>query len=82
MELTEFGAILSIMPSLCPERRVLSDAVVAAVASFYRAEDAYASAKSKKMADVDELGIALATARSSELEAREALHNHVKQHGC
>jgi hypothetical protein len=70
------------MPSLCPERRVLSDAVVAAVASLYRAEDAYASAKSKKTADVDELGIALATARSSELEAREALHNHVKQHGC
>jgi hypothetical protein len=70
------------MPSLCQERRVLSDAVVAAVTSLYRAEDAYTSAKSKKSADVDELGIALANARRSEREAREALHNHVKQHGC
>ena len=59
---------------------MLSDAVVAAVTSLYRAEDAYTSAKSKKY--VDELGIALANARRSEREAREALHNHVKQHGC
>jgi hypothetical protein len=70
------------MPSKCPERRVLSDAVAASVVSLYRAKKAYASAKSKKTADVDELGIAVSAAWKSELEATAALENHIKEHGC
>jgi hypothetical protein len=75
-------AILSIMPSPCPERRVLSDAVVAAVASVYRAKEAHESAKLKKTADVDQLASALLAARKSGREATRALETHVKKHGC
>ena len=70
------------MPSLCTERRILSDTVVAAVASVYRAKEAYESAKSKKTADVDKLSVVLAAARKSERDATRALGDHIKQHGC
>jgi Xaa-Pro aminopeptidase len=61
---------------------VLSDAVVAAVASVYRAKEDYESAKAKKTADVDQLATVLAAERKSEREATRALENHVREHGC
>ena len=74
--------ILSLMPSKCPERKVLSDAVAAAVASVYRAKRAYDSAKEKNTENVEEIGVFLAAARKTELEATTAFENHVKEHGC
>ena len=70
------------MPNKCPDRKVLSDAVVAAVASVYRAKRAYDSARMKNSENVEEIGIFLAAARKSELEATTALEDHVKEHGC
>ena len=74
--------ILSIMPSKCPERKVLSDAVAAAVASVYRAKRAYDSAKEKNSANTEEIGIFLAAALKTEFEATTALQDHVREHGC
>ena len=76
------GDVLSLMPSLCTERRILSDTVVAAVASVYRAKRAYDSAKMKNTENVEEIGIFLAAARKTELEATKAFEDHVKEHGC
>ena len=70
------------MPSKCPERKVLSDAVAAAVASAYRAKRGYDAAKLKNSENIDAIGIFLAAARKSELEATVALENHVKEHEC
>jgi hypothetical protein len=64
------------------ERKVLSDAVAAAVAISYRAKKTYDSAKAKRTADVDELAAALAAARKTELEAPRALQDHFREHGC
>jgi hypothetical protein len=69
------------MPSTCPKRRVLFKAVADAVQAVYRAKRAYDSAKMKNTENVEEIGIFLATARKTELEATEALHNHIKEHG-
>ena len=70
------------MPSGCPERKVLSDAVAASVASALRAKKAYDAAKSKRMANIAELLTALANARKTELDATNAFNDHVKNHGC
>ena len=70
------------MPMRCSERRVLSKAVAAAVQAVYRAKRAYDSAKMKNTENVEEIGIFLAAARKTELEATTALENHVKEHGC
>ena len=70
------------MPSKCPERRVLSKAVAAAVQAAYRAKRAYDSAKMKNTENVEEIGSFLAAARKTELEATTAFENHVKEHGC
>jgi hypothetical protein len=70
------------MPSKCPERKVLSNAVVAAVASVYRAKKAYDAAKSKNTENVDAIATFLAAARKTELETTAALENHDKEHGC
>ena len=47
----------SIMPSTCPERRLLSKAVAAAVQAVYRAKRAYDSAKMKNTENVEEIGM-------------------------
>ena len=74
--------ILSIMPSKCPERRVLAAAVAAAVQAVYRAKRAYDSAKMKNTENVEEIGIFLAAAGKTEVEATQAFENHIKEHGC
>ena len=63
--------ILSIMPSKCPERRVLAAAVAAAVQAVYRAKRAYDSAKMKNTENVEEIGIFLAAARKTEVRQRK-----------
>ena len=70
------------MPSKCPERKALADAVTAAVQAVYRAKRAYDSAKMKNTENVEEIGIFLAAARKTEIEATTALQDHVKEHGC
>ena len=70
------------MASKCPERKALSDAVTAAVASVHRAKRAYDSAKEKNTENVEEIGIFLAAARKTELEATIAFEDHVKEPGC
>jgi hypothetical protein len=65
----------------CLGCRVLSDAVVAAMASVYRAKGAYESAKSRKASNVGQLAADLAVARKSERVAAKALEDHVKEHG-
>jgi hypothetical protein len=70
------------MPTKCPERKALAAAVAAAVQTVYRAKRAYDSAKMKNTENVEEIGIFLAAARQTELEATTAFENHVKEHGC
>ena len=70
------------MTMRCPERRVLSKAVAAAVQAVYRAKRAYDSAKMKNTENVEEIGIFLAAARKTELEATTAFENHVREHAC
>ena len=70
------------MPSTCPERKLLSKAVAAAVQAVYRAKRAYDSAKMKNTENVEEIGMFLAATRKTELEAMTAFENHVKEHGC
>jgi hypothetical protein len=66
----------------CPERKILSKTVAAAVQAVYRAKRAYDSAKVKNSENVEEIGIFLAAARKTEFEATTALQNHVREHGC
>jgi hypothetical protein len=66
------------MPTKCPERKALA----AAVQTVYRAKRAYDSEKMKNTENVEEIGIFLAAARKTELEATTAFENHVKEHGC
>ena len=70
------------MASKCPERKVLAAAVAAAVQVVYRAKRAYDSAKEKNTENVEEIGIFLAAARKTELEATTSFENHVREHGC
>jgi hypothetical protein len=70
------------MPTKCPERRSLAAAVAAAVQAVNRAKRAYDSAKVKNTENVEEIGIFLAAARKTELEATKAFEDHVKEHGC
>jgi hypothetical protein len=58
------------------------DAVVATVASVYRAKQAYESAKSQKASNVQQLASDLAIARKAERVATKALGDDVKKHGC
>ena len=78
----DYPVILSIMPSKCPERKALAAAVAAAVQAVYRAKKAYDSAKVKNTENVEEIGIFLAAARKTEVEATKAFEDHVKEHGC
>ena len=80
--MTGLPVILSIMPSKCPERRVLAAAVAAAVQAVYRAKRAYDSAKMKNTENVEEIGIFLVAARKTEVESTQAFENHIKEHGC
>jgi hypothetical protein len=70
------------MPSTCPERKGLVAAVAAAVQASYRATKAYDSAKMKNSENAEEIGIFLAAARKTEVEATRAFEDHVKKHGC
>jgi hypothetical protein len=70
------------MPSRCPERKVLSDAVAASVISALRAKKEYDAGKSKRTANVTELLASLANARKTELEATNSFNDQVKNHGC
>jgi len=65
-----------------PGSRVLAAAVADAVQALYRAKRAYDSAKMKNTENVEEIGVFLAAARKTELEATTAFENHVKEHGC
>src|SRR5260370_36224819 len=74
-----YALYCSIMTSKCPERKVLADAVAAAVQAVYRAKRAYDSAKMKNSENVEEIGVFLAAARKTEIEATTALQEHVNR---
>jgi hypothetical protein len=66
---------------MCPERRALSDAVVAAVEAVYFAEEARDLAVKEKR-ELDSCDLVLAGARLTETRTVAALNQHRKEHGC
>jgi hypothetical protein len=56
--------------------------VAVTVQAVYRAKKAYDSAKMKNTENVEEIGMVLASARKTEVEATKAFEDHDKEHGC